>query len=83
MNNDGTVSYHYKQGVIKYSDLVLQEGSSINDLWNGKINFKWENGDREVSEMLNNKSYGPSILYDFDGKVKINYFSNDERIFLL
>ena len=80
-NNDGAKSY-YKQGVTKYLNEVY-EGSSINDLLNGKINFKWEDGDKEISEMLNGKRHGPSIYYDFDGKVKKEYYSNDEEIFLL
>ena len=83
MNNDGTVSYDYMQGVDKYSNGELQEGGTINDLWNGKVNFKWENGDREVSEMLNDKIHGPSIVYCFDGKVIKDYFSNGEKISLL
>ena len=82
MNNDETVSYDYKQGVNNCSDGSLQEGSCINNLWNGKINFKWEDGDKEVSEMLNHKRNGPSIDNDFDGKVKKEYYSNDEEIFL-
>ena len=81
-NNDGTKSF-YDQGVFKYPNGVLKEGSSINDLWNGKVNFKWENGDREISEMLNGKSHGPVIFYDFDGKVNKEYYSNGEKIFLL
>ena len=80
MNNDGTKSY-YKKGVTKYLNEVY-EGSSINNLWNGKINFKWEDGDKEIYEMLNDKRHGPSIDYDFYGKVKKEYYSNDEEIFL-
>ena len=32
--------------------------------------------------MLNDKRHGPIIVYDFDGKVKKEYYSNDEEIFL-
>ena len=81
MNNDGTESY-YKQGVWKYSDGDLSEGNRINELWNGKVNFKWEDGDREISEMLNDNLHGPIIVYDFNGKVNKEYYSNDEKIFL-
>ena len=80
-NNDGTISY-YNQGVIKCSDGRLIEGSSINNLWNGKVNLN-ENGNREISEWLNDKRHGPIIFYDFDGEVNQYYFSNDEVIFLL
>ena len=80
-NNDGT-EYYYDQGVIKYSDGELQEGSMINDLWNGKGNYKWEDEDKEISEWLNDKRHGPIIFYDFDGKVKMGYFSNGKKIFL-
>ena len=83
MNNDGTVSYGYKQGVTKYSNGLLLEGSRINSLLNGKVNFKWQNGDKENSEMLNDKWHGPALLYYFDGKVKMDYYSNGEQIFLL
>ena len=83
MNNDGTVSYDYDQGVYKRSDGVLKEGSIINQLLNGKVKFKWENGNREIFEMLNNKRHGPSIFYDFDDKVKMGYDSNGKIIFLL
>ena len=83
MNNDGTVSYDYIQGVIKGSDGVLQEGSLINNLWNGRANFKWENGDREISEMVNDKRHGPSKFYYFDGRVNKEYYLNGEKIFLL
>ena len=82
MNNDETVSYDYKQGVHKYPDGKLQEGNRINYLWNGKTNFKWEDRDKEISEMLNGKRHGPSIFYDFDGKVNQEYYSNEEEIFL-
>ena len=81
MNNDGTESF-YHQGVIKYSNGELKEGSKINSLWNGKVNFKWEDGDKEISEMLNDKRHGPVIFYDFDGKVNKKYYSNEEEIFL-
>ena len=81
-NNDGTISY-YNQGVIKCSDGRLIEGSRINSLWNGKEYFKWENGARQISERLNDKRHGPAIFYDYDGKVKIDYYSNGEKIFLL
>ena len=80
MNNDGTKSL-YHQGVIKHSNGALKEGNRINSLWNGKVNLKWENGDKEISEMLN-KRHGPTIFYDFDGKVKKEYYSNGEEIFL-
>ena len=79
-NNDGTKSF-YKQGVIKRPNGALVEGSRIDSLWNGKVNLKWENGDRKISEMLN-KRHGPAIIYDFDGKVNKEYYSNDEEIFL-
>ena len=79
-NNDETVTY-YKQGVNKYSNGVLQEGNKINNLWNGKVNFKWKYGDKEISENLNSKRHGPAIFYDYDGKVKKEYYSNDEEIF--
>ena len=82
MNNDGTVSYD-EQGVSKYSNGVLQEGNKINGLLNGKVKFKWENGDKEISEMLNDKWHGSTIVYGFDGKVKMDYYSNEEQIFLL
>ena len=49
---------------------------------NEKVNFKFENGDRENSEMLNGKRNGPVIIYKFDGKVNKKYYSNDEEIFL-
>ena len=81
MNNDGTVSYDYDQGVHKYSNGTLIEWSLKNNLVNGKVNFKWEDGDREISEMLN-KRHGPVIFYKFDGKVQIDYWSNGEIIFL-
>ena len=80
-NNDETESY-FKQGVYKHSNGVY-EGSSINDLWNEKVNFKWENGNREISEMLNDKRHGPVTIYGYDGKVRIDYCSNGEKIFLL
>ena len=80
-NNDGTESY-YKQGVIKYSNGELIEGSRINSLLSGKVNIKWENGDRQVHE-VNVKWHGPAIIYDFDGKVIKDHFSNGEKIFLL
>ena len=80
-NNDGTKSI-YKQGVNKYSNGALAEGSWIDYLWNGKVNRKWENGDRQISENLNDEKHGPSIVYDFDGKVIKGYFSNGEEIFL-
>ena len=76
MNNDGTVSYDYEQGVNKYSDGALHEGKRINGLWNGKVNFKWEEGDKQVSEMLNDEKHGPIIVYDFDGKVKMGFCSD-------
>ena len=82
MNNDGTESYDYMQGVTKHSSGKLIEGSLINNLWNGKTNFKWEDGDREISEMLNDKKHGPTIRYDFYGKVHIYYYSNGKVIFL-
>ena len=82
MNNDGTESF-YKQGVIKYSDGELHEGIRINNVWNGKVNIKWEDGDKEISEMLNDKRHGPVIFYDLDGKVNKEYRSNGEKIFLL
>ena len=82
VNNDGTVSYNYKQGVIKFSDGLLIEGSKINQLLNGKVNCKWENGDRKFFETLNDKRHGPSIVYDFDSKFKMDYYSNEEKIFL-
>ena len=65
---------------------MLIEGSKINNLWNGKVNFKLKNGDREISEIfeiLNDKRHGYSIVYDFDGKVEMGYYSNGEKIFLL
>ena len=83
MNNDGTVSYRYDQGVHKYSDGKLHEGKRINKLWNGKLNFKTKSGNREISERLNGERHGPAIIYKFDGKVKMVYFSNGKRIFLL
>ena len=83
MNNDGTVFYDYNQGVIKCSDGGLIEGSMINSLWNGKINSKWKNGNRAIFEMLNDKLHGPAIVYDYDSKVRIDYCSNGEKIFLL
>ena len=83
MNNDGTISYRYDQGVHKYSNGVLKEGNRINKLWNGKLNYKWKNGNREISERLNGKRHGPAIGYNFAGKVKMVYFSNGKRIFLL
>ena len=79
-NNDGT-KFYYKQGVTKYLNEVY-EGSSINNLWNGKVNLKWEDGDKEISEMFNHKRHGPSIDYDFDGKVKKEDYSNGVKIFL-
>ena len=81
-NNDGTESF-YHQGVIKYSNGALKEGIRINNVWNGKVNIKWEDGDKEISEMLNDKRHGPVIFYDFDGKVNKEYRSNGEKIFLL
>ena len=83
VNNDGTVSSGYEQGVNKYSNGLLIEGSSINSLCNGKANFKWRNGDREISEILNDKRHGTAIRYDFDGKIKMGYYSNGKKIFLL
>ena len=83
MNNDGTVLYDYKQGVTKYSNGVLHEGNMINNLWNRKLNCKWENEGREISEMLNDKSHGPVIIYYFDGKIEMGSCSNGEIIFLL
>ena len=77
MNNDGTESF-YEQGVIKCLNGVLQEGNKINNLLNGKVNFKWEDGDKEISEWLNGERHGPAIIYGFDGKVKIDYSSNGE-----
>ena len=53
MNNDGTVSYHYKQGVYKHSNGLLLEGNKINNLWREKVNIKWEDGNRDTNEMLN------------------------------
>ena len=53
MNNDGTVSYNYKQGVYKYSNGLLLEGNKINNLWREKVNIKWEDGNRDTNEMLN------------------------------
>ena len=82
MNNDGTVSSDYKQGVFNNLKGELIEGNRINNLWNGKVNFKWKDGDREISEWLNNKEHGPIIVYDFDGKVNKEYYSNGEEIFL-
>ena len=83
MNNDGTESF-YEQGVIKYSDGVLLEGNRINNLLNGKVNFKWKDGNKEFSERLNDEKHGPVIVYKFDGKVnKEYYYSNGEKIFLL
>ena len=73
MNNDGTVSYHYKQGITKYSNGILIERSSINLLLNGEVNIKWVSGGREIFEMLNDKRHGPVIVYDFEGKVKMSY----------
>ena len=55
----------------------------INHLWNGKLNDKWENGDRDISEILKNKRHGPTRVYYFNGKVKMSYYSNGEQIFLL
>ena len=55
----------------------------INSLWNGKVNCKCENGDKEISEALNNKRHGPVIIYNFDGKVDKEYYSNEEKIFEL
>ena len=81
MNNDGTVSY-YMQGVFNNSNGELIEGSMINSLWNGKVNFKWEDRNKEISEMLNDEKHGPSIFYDFDCEVIKDYFSNGEEIFL-
>ena len=81
MNNDGA-KFFYEQGVTKYSNGALAEGSRIDYLWNGKVNRKLENGDRQISENLNEEKHGPSIVYDFDGKVKKEYYSNDEEIFL-
>ena len=83
MNNDGTVLYNYKQGVNKYSNGVLHEGNVINHIWNGKVNDKWENGDIEISEILDDKNHGPVTIYDVDGKVHIDYHSNGEKIFLI
>ena len=83
MNNDGTESYNYEKGVYKYSDGKLHEGNRINNLWNGKVNFKWEDEKKEIFEILNHKRHGPSIYYYFDGKVKKEYYSNGEKIFLL
>ena len=83
MNNDGTVSYAYDQGVNKLSDGEFLEGTRINSLWNGKVNCKCENGDREISEMLNDDRHGPVIIFDFYGKVKIRYCSNGDEISLL
>ena len=83
MNNTGTLSYCYMQGVNKYSDGVLIEGSSINQLWNGKLNLNLKKGNRSIFEMLNDKGHGPSIVYYFDGKVKMSYYSNGKKIFLL
>ena len=80
-NNDGTES-NYQQGVTKCLNGVLHEGSRINSLWNGKVNFKWENRDRQISEVLNDKRHGPTIRYDFDGEIKMSYYSNNEKIFL-
>ena len=74
VSNDGTVSYDYDQGVYKYLNGVMHEGNKINNLWNGKVSDKWENGDREISEMLNDNSFGPVIIYDFDGKVKMSCY---------
>ena len=37
MNNDGTISYDYEQGVTKYSNFMLVEGDRINQLRNGKV----------------------------------------------
>ena len=82
MNNDGTESF-YHQGVIKCPNGELHEGNKINSFWNGKVNFKWEDGNREISERLNDKRHGPAIRYDFDGKVKMDCLSNDKIIFLL
>ena len=81
MNNDGTKSF-YEQGVIKCLNGVLQEGNKINNLLNGKVNFKWKSGNKEISERLNDKRHGPIIVYKFDGKVKKEYYSNGEVIFL-
>ena len=79
-NNDGTESY-FKQGVYKHSNGVY-EGSSINHLWNEKVNFKWENGNRKIFETWNDKRHGPDIIYNFDGKVNKECYSNDEEILL-
>ena len=81
-NNDGTVS-DYMQGVTKCSDGELIEWSMINNLWNGKANYKERNGNRHVSEALKGKRHGPAIFYDYEGKAKIDYYSNREKIFLL
>ena len=80
-NNDGNKSF-YKQGVIKYSDGRLYEGNRINSLWNGKVNFKWKSGNKEISEMLNDNRHGPVIIYKFDREVNQYYLSNGEKIFL-
>ena len=82
MNNDGTVSY-YEQGVNRLSNGELYEGSWIDRLLNGKVNFKLKNRNKKILEMLNGDKHGPVIVYDFNGKVKIDYCSNGEKIFLL
>ena len=82
MNNDGTVSHEYDEGVIKYSNGVLEEGSRINLLLNGKVYFKWHSENREISETFNNNRHGPAVIYDFDGEVSKEYYSNGEEIFL-
>ena len=83
MNKDGTVSYDYDQGITKYYNGLLLEGSRINNLLNGKVNFKWQNGIREISEIFNSNRHGPTRAYYFDGKVKMGFYSNGEEIFLL
>ena len=79
MNNEGTKSY-YDQGVLKCLNVVY-EGSIINNLWNGKVNSKWKNGHIQITENLNSKRHGPAIIYNFDGEVTMDYFSNGELIF--
>ena len=71
------------QGVA-YNKLAgeLQEGSLIDNLWIGKLNTKCGNGDTEIVELMNGTIHGPTIFYDFDGKVKKEYYSNGEKIFL-
>ena len=83
MNSNGTVSYDYKQGITKYSNGLLLKGSSINNLWNGKVNSKWKNGHIQITENLNSKRHSPAIIYDFEGEVIMDYFSNGKIIFLL